>query len=354
MGRYDEAEDHLRRAVQLADVIHPRDAILLAGAVNGLGILLKDTGRFNAAGALYQRAMSLVTEIHGPDSAELASLFHNLAGLEHARGRFADGEPYARRAIALRDRVDGPTSTGMAGDRAVLGALLLEQGRLTEAEHELNQALHIWQQRFGADHYEVAIVQHNLAAVHARRGDYAQAENAYCHALEIKRRILGAQHPESRLLEEQRARVRPNADCDRQRSNSLLLNPEYLHSGTDGAGSGGDVEFDVDGTQMGVNGAAADVELCGDLSIGESSADKRKSLDLASAEPARPRCDKRVELGDELSKQSDALFWVQCSTGCVVGRPGSLVQPGLQEMGGGVQPVAVAGPRNWLVRVLPS
>jgi tetratricopeptide (TPR) repeat protein len=190
LGRYRESEDFHRRAWGLADDT-PTAPMELVAALNGLGIVYKDTQRFINAAGCYKRALTIAIETVGPEAPELADIYHNLAGLQHIQARFTDGEPYARRALALRLAREGAASTGVAGDLAVLGAILLGQGRHAEAEQALGQALSIWHQRFGLDHYEVAIVEHNLAALHLARGEHQQALDCYRNVLRIKRRVLG-------------------------------------------------------------------------------------------------------------------------------------------------------------------
>ena len=164
---------------------------MLVAALNGLGIVCKDTDRFADAAANYQQALAIAERVVGSSGRQLADVHHNLAGLDHAQNRFFHGEPHARRAIQLRHIAFGLNSTAAAGDFAVLGALLLGKGRYADAHDALERSLHIWVKRFGPDHYEVAVVKQHLAALYTARGEDAQAEGAYRTVLEIKHRVLG-------------------------------------------------------------------------------------------------------------------------------------------------------------------
>jgi len=206
LGHFSEAEQHIRRAVQLAERIQATDPMLLAAALNGLGIVFKDTGRFREAAAAYERAFRLCEQALDPHDSRMANLLHNFAGLAHAEGRLNEGEGHIRRGLQLRARVEGSASTGTASDLAVLGALLLAQHRITEAEPVLQRSLAVWEGRFGKEHYEVAIVQHNLAALYAERGDHDRAVLAYRQVLDIKRHVLGSNHPDVVALRDHLAR----------------------------------------------------------------------------------------------------------------------------------------------------
>jgi tetratricopeptide (TPR) repeat protein len=196
LGKFPEAEDALKRAVQLAEDKHPPDPINRAMALNGLGIVFKDTQRFEQAGQHYRQALMLLEQTLGPHDLELAPLYHNLAGLQHAQDHFAEGEPLARRALELRAAHEGLETTAAAGDLAVLGALLLGQHRYTEAETVLERSLAIWEGRYGRHHYEVGVVKHNLAALYQARGDAARALRTFTEVFHIKSHILGPTHPD--------------------------------------------------------------------------------------------------------------------------------------------------------------
>ena len=196
LGHYPEAERHHDRAVAMARDLSSADPLLLVAALNGLGLVYKDTDRFVDAACHYQSALAIAEGVVGPNGKELADLHHNLAELDYAQHRFFHGEPHARRAIQLRQIAPGLNSTAAAGDFAVLGALLIGKGRYDEAEDALEKSLRIWVRHFGPDHYEVATVTNHLAALYTAREQHARAEGAYRTVIEIKRRVLGADNAE--------------------------------------------------------------------------------------------------------------------------------------------------------------
>jgi tetratricopeptide (TPR) repeat protein len=207
LGQFPGAENVLERAMQLADTLHPPDPINRAMALNDLGILYKDTQRFEQAEQHYRQALHLLEQTLGADHLELAPLYHNLAGLEHAQDRFTEGEPFARHAIEIRAKHEGLETTGASGDLAVLGALLLGQKRYAEAETVLERSLAIWQGKYGPQHYEAAVVKHNLAAIYQACGDQSRALRTYADVFHIKSHILGPTHPDVVSLHQHIARL---------------------------------------------------------------------------------------------------------------------------------------------------
>lgn len=198
-GQYSDASATLQSALQLPcwEGLEP---LRQAGVLNALGILAKDTGRFQESKGFYTPALDLMTAVLDSNAPELASMHHNLAGLLHAQCRFEEAEPEARRALSLRTRTDPLDQAGVAADMSVLGAVLASQGRLDEAEEHLRAALHIWESLYGPDHYEVAVQLNNLAFIQQAKGDSDAASRGYRRALQIKERALGRSHPEVSAL----------------------------------------------------------------------------------------------------------------------------------------------------------
>lgn len=194
-ARYLVAEATLAEALALADLadLEPQRR---AACHNALGVLAKDTGRYQQAQAHYVDALAILERSVGSDSPDLANLYHNFAGLSYAQGDYAKAEPFARRALELRRRVRAPDLQAIAADTGVLGSILAGRGRHDEAERLLRDASQTWTSRFGPGHYEVAVNLHNLAYVHHARGDHRSAETSLQAALQIKTRLLRNDHPE--------------------------------------------------------------------------------------------------------------------------------------------------------------
>ncbi len=195
LGEHRAAGRDLRRSADLA--CSPAQQ---AGAHNGLGILAKDTGRYDAAERHYERALTILEETLGTDHPGTASIHHNLAGLAHARGRYTEGEPHVRRALELRTRAAAPDPAQLASDLAVLGAIQAGEGRSPEAEATFRRTLQLWSRLRGPEHYEVAVCLHHLGVLQAARGDREAAVGDLRHALAITSSVLGPTHPETRQL----------------------------------------------------------------------------------------------------------------------------------------------------------
>ena len=194
-GALVEAEQVLDAALRTSDERYAADRSIRAAALNALGIVYKDTGRYHAARAAYGEALALIACGDSDDGAT-GSLWHNIAGLAYARGQSHDAAAAASRAIDIRQRTVGPSHRLVALDLAVYGAALLDLNRIDEAEVVFCRALEIVRKRVPADRYEVAVNLSNLGACRLQREDPAGAEALFRDTFTIKRSILGGIHPE--------------------------------------------------------------------------------------------------------------------------------------------------------------
>ena len=216
------------------------EPVVLAHALNELGLWCKDVGRYAEAREHYAQALRVLRGTGRTDPHDLAALYHNLGGIEHARGHYARGEVLARRGLALRLVRAKPDAAPLAADLIALAALVSGLGRLEEAERlylaglellggspgertleeavalhglgsqyasegRLEEAIGLLQRAatlkrrlLGPDHADLALTLNNLAVTHRRRGDRAAAASLNAEARVIFERALGPDHPKTR------------------------------------------------------------------------------------------------------------------------------------------------------------
>jgi tetratricopeptide (TPR) repeat protein len=200
---YAGATALLGEAVALAESARPPEPRLLAAALNALGMLCKDVGRYDEGRACYERAMRLLTELPGASPHDVAALYHNLAGMLHARGDYAGAEPVARRGLALRLAAIEPCASGIVADMIALAGILEGLGRYEAAATQCGEALALLATLPAADALamagELAVALNNLGAQRARQGRYDEAMALMERALDIKRRLLAPDHPDVAL-----------------------------------------------------------------------------------------------------------------------------------------------------------
>lgn len=138
LGRYEDALDHLDRALQLADTDRRRIAVWI-----NLGDVYRYSGDTVAAETLYLRALGLARV--GVDAAPVGASSPGAvpSGAESASGGAARNVYTASDALPLSgDAASGDTEI-LSFALQHLGKALAEQGRLTEARVYLTEALHL-------------------------------------------------------------------------------------------------------------------------------------------------------------------------------------------------------------------
>ncbi|MGE0441822.1 MAG: tetratricopeptide repeat protein [Gemmatimonadales bacterium] len=195
LGRYPEAERHLREAAALLGRTRGEAAVPTLHALNALGNNLLSQGRLDAADTVLHR----VVEIAGPGSAadtvRLVAL-DNLGSLAHRRGASAEAERYHREVLEIRRRMLGPNDDLLAVSINNVAVALGEQNRWPESEAMHREALAILERNYPDGGTLVADAQNALATALDLQGKTAAADSAYQRVVAMRRRLLGEEHPD--------------------------------------------------------------------------------------------------------------------------------------------------------------
>jgi serine/threonine-protein kinase len=195
LGRYDAAEPHLRRALEIRRSLRAGDDAGLAASLDELGHLLTSQGRYAEAEAHLRPALAMSRAVHGDESAHAARVLNDLAKTVFMSGRYAESEPMWREALRLRRLTLGDDHLLTIASMGNLAACLHGLGRREEAEPLYREALARDRALLGDRHSDVSDVLHNLAAL---MGDLGRSDEARALALEclsIRREALPPGHP---------------------------------------------------------------------------------------------------------------------------------------------------------------
>jgi serine/threonine protein kinase len=191
-NRYDEAEQHCRRAQPLLKKLRegwPRSALYKDGAArlhNALGTVSERTGRAREAGEQFDESVALCRELReeAPASAYyrrgLAVALHNRGSQRQNQGQLREAEDDLRESNDLKRRLvkEFPSLAVYRADQAngslSLGTLLRQTGRLPAAEQSFREALPLWQ-RLAEDFPRVHDLRHGLARTRHQLGRLLRA-----------------------------------------------------------------------------------------------------------------------------------------------------------------------------------
>ncbi len=194
-GRYPEAAAHLEEAIKEGERARP-DHPALAALLGALGQVQQQLGRFDDAERALRRALAITQKNYGAQDPEQARALSNLGSLYLQRGQRDLAELYLRRAYGLLLKTAGPEDVLTAGVEAILGKLALERHRYSAARPMLEHALAVFERQSGPKRLSAAFVLNNLALVTVlAEHDYDGAAVRFTRAVSIVEKALGSDHP---------------------------------------------------------------------------------------------------------------------------------------------------------------
>ena len=167
MGQYDEALNHARNAVAIADegitnteISHPTQRIrwvfILISALSLKGRVKMTQGAHDEARADLERAVSLIPQLNGQFSEFITSAYAYLASTYSMQG---ENEKAERAISAGLNMIEGSTMPLFELTKATLlqhqGECLIRNGRTEETGICLNKCLQIRQKLLAKDHPEI-------------------------------------------------------------------------------------------------------------------------------------------------------------------------------------------------------
>lgn len=194
-GRYDRAEQALRRALAVHEEggIPDRDAYVHTLGV--LGSTLARLERFDEALPLQRRVIEEWTARRGERDPRTAQALGALGETHYDLGEYDTAESLYTRALAVFGELGHSRPKDVIALRGNLATVYASRGDFRRAFAMTESLLVQRKQLLGDDHLEVAVDLHNLAAYSRRLGDAPRAERLYRESLAIRRQQLPDDHP---------------------------------------------------------------------------------------------------------------------------------------------------------------
>ena len=237
LGHYDQAEDHLRRAIGLVELRGSPEPLRLADILGALAKVRLHLADRTEAETLYRRSLALRRDVLGykhyqvahdqaalgtvisesaPDEAErlmrkalaildeilegrdhpqLALLLSNLGLHLHRSGQSEEAEAMIRRGLEMERRLTDSDHPSIAASLSNLGIIASDQGRLEEADSLYQEAISIYEKTLGPSHYQFARVLHLIGVNAYEMRDYSAAEQNLRRSFDVLLQHLGSGHP---------------------------------------------------------------------------------------------------------------------------------------------------------------
>lgn len=196
IGNYPEARRLLESAVAVQRDLLGDGDLAVAGAMNLLGLVLRQQGDYAAAEALYREVLDVRRRHLGAEDPEVARSMAGLALTLRAQDRHAEAEDLLRQVLEIDRGRAGIDPVGLAGTLNSLGHVVRENGDPRVAEALYREALDLRRVVHDAQHPDVGHSLANVAIALRDQGDYTAAEPFFHEALDLLRRTLGDDHPD--------------------------------------------------------------------------------------------------------------------------------------------------------------
>jgi serine/threonine protein kinase len=191
-SRFDEAVELGRDFVERNRRVYGEPSREVAGALEDVGRILTDAGRFDEADPVLEEALAMTIEVEGEQSLQTAACLVNQSVLlQFWKRDYAAAEELSRRALDIRRAVEETDSLDTASTINGLGILILLQGRYDEAQPLLEENVEITRRLAGDRHPEYARALENLGNVHYRKKEFDTTLALLDEVMTIRLEVLG-------------------------------------------------------------------------------------------------------------------------------------------------------------------
>lgn len=199
LGERARAEDALRAVAADAEASFGPSHPTTVGALNALGEVLFDLGRYDDALALLSEALARAQRLTPEPTDDVRAIRGNIARTLHAAGRYAEAETASRAHLADVEAAFGPRHAEVVHSRSNLGLLLADAGRPTEARPLLEEALAGAVDIYGPEAPATLVIKSNLVLLAFNVSDFESAGRLGEEIHAARRRMLGDEHPDTLL-----------------------------------------------------------------------------------------------------------------------------------------------------------
>ncbi|NOG55447.1 MAG: serine/threonine protein kinase [Planctomycetes bacterium] len=195
LGHYEAAGRHIERALAILEHVHgDRRNLSVAQALNALGLLRRDEGRFAEAESIFLEVLKIRKQQLGPNHLDVAMCMSNLGQLRVLMKDYLKAGDWYGQAYDIRTDVLGYENADVA-------MTLYQMGEISRLSRDLRmalvlhgQSLSIRQSVLHEEHPDLARSFLATGLLMLASGEYDEAEVQLREALRVRQRILPADH----------------------------------------------------------------------------------------------------------------------------------------------------------------
>ncbi|KAJ4179575.1 hypothetical protein NW767_014587 [Fusarium falciforme] len=151
-GRYEEAEQVTRRALEGREKVLGREHPHTLTSVNNLGLVLQSQGKYEEAEQMHRRALEASEKVLGREHPDTLTSVGNLGSVLQHQGKYEEAEPMNRRALEGYEKVLGREHPDTLTSINNLAYLLHRQARFSDAGELYERACSGYVEALGSDH----------------------------------------------------------------------------------------------------------------------------------------------------------------------------------------------------------
>jgi tetratricopeptide (TPR) repeat protein len=187
---HEDAEEHMRIALQLRTAAFGADHPSLNSTWTNLGRLYASQGRYDEALAAFERAHALTEQEYGMQHPQVARTLDNLGSVHGQRKEYDKARERLELALAIQEASLGSEHVLNAGTLVLLATALRHQGKLAGARTYAERARSIYL-RTGELSVDLARAELTLGKILEASGEDDAAATTYESALAIATEVLG-------------------------------------------------------------------------------------------------------------------------------------------------------------------
>jgi tetratricopeptide (TPR) repeat protein len=197
-GRYKDAEENLREALERQKALYGATHPAVARTLKDLARAVDDGGNLAAAIPLMERAVAMQRELRGTEPhPDLAEVLNDMGLLLYEKGDSSGAEKFYRESLAMNRRLLGDKHPEIANGLENVAMTEQDRGDLAGAEKLYRQSLEMRRDLLGPDHHEVGRTLANLASLQSDRGETSEALSNMRQVLATYRKAYPPDHPET-------------------------------------------------------------------------------------------------------------------------------------------------------------
>ncbi|QDV33163.1 tetratricopeptide repeat protein [Tautonia plasticadhaerens] len=193
LGQYEEAENHLARAVELRTEHLGAEHLTTCESSFRFGWVLFRQGQNAKAQEHFEDLLEICRREYGPEHENTLNVMNGLAAAYYVLGRFGEALALHEEALEIKRRTLDPEDPGTLVTMNNLANVYRSLGRIREARDLYAAAVEV-ERRIRPNHPGTPLTMQNLAITLDQLGHREEAAALLKEAMESRLRILGYDH----------------------------------------------------------------------------------------------------------------------------------------------------------------